>query len=497
MSELPKGWVATQIALIAKVESGVGFPKKYQGLDFVDIPVYKVGDISRSVQNQEKSLVRSSNYVDEKTRIAMNAKIYPEGSTLFAKIGEALKLNRRGFVGKEGIADNNVMGVIPDTQLISAKFIFYFLKTVDLSEFSRSSTVPSIRKGDVENLVLCLAPLAEQKRIVAKLDEVLAQVDTIKARLDRIPAILKRFRQSVLAAAVSGKLTEEWRGNVALVDSVTERYEKFRDKILADANSAAQKSKLVKIHEQSESTEFPITIPDCWNLKNLSKVAFGFNYGSSAKSQAIGDVPVLRMGNIQNGKLDWGDLVYTSDLSEIEKYRLVKGDVLFNRTNSPELVGKTTIFHGEREAIYAGYLIKVQGSELLSPEFLNIALNSAHAKNYCMRVKTDGVSQSNINAQKLGYFPCPLPLIEEQTEIVRLVDQYFVFADSIEAQVKKAQARVDNLTQSILAKAFSGELVAQDPNDEPADKLLERIAKARTEAEQLAKAAKKAVKSQR
>ncbi len=93
--------------------------------------------------------------------------------------------------------------------------------------------------------------------------------------------------------------------------------------------------------------------------------------------------------------------------------------------------------------------------------------------------------------------PVPLPPSEEQTEIVRLVDQYFAFADTIEAQVKKAQARVDNLTQSILAKAFRGELVAQDPNDEPADKLLERIAKARTEAEQLAKAAKKAVKSQR
>ncbi len=91
--------------------------------------------------------------------------------------------------------------------------------------------------------------------------------------------------------------------------------------------------------------------------------------------------------------------------------------------------------------------------------------------------------------------PVPLPPSEEQTEIVRLVDQYFAFADTIEAQVKKAQARVDNLTQSILAKAFRGELVAQDPNDEPAEKLLERIAQARSEAEQLAKAAKKAVKS--
>ncbi len=88
--------------------------------------------------------------------------------------------------------------------------------------------------------------------------------------------------------------------------------------------------------------------------------------------------------------------------------------------------------------------------------------------------------------------PIELPNLDEQKEIVRLVDQYFAFADTIEVQVKKAQARVNNLTQSILAKAFRGELVEQDPNDEPADKLLERIAAARKEAEALAKAAKKA-----
>ncbi len=103
---------------------------------------------------------------------------------------------------------------------------------------------------------------------------------------------------------------------------------------------------------------------------------------------------------------------------------------------------------------------------------------------------TSGVN--NINSKELSALEFVLPSLEEQKEIVRLVDQYFAFAETIEAQVKKAQARVDNLTQSILAKAFRGELVPQDPNDEPADKLLERIAQARKEAEALAKAAKKA-----
>ncbi len=164
---------------------------------------------------------------------------------------------------------------------------------------------------------------------------------------------------------------------------------------------------------------------------------------------------------LQNGKLDWSDLVYTSNEADIKKYKLEPGDVLFNRTNSPELVGKTSIYRGERETIYAGYLIKVQCKEDLEPEFLNIHLNSPSAKDYCLSVKSDGVSQSNINAKKLAAYPMIKPSIEEQTQIVKQVEKLFSFSDQIEQRLSTAQSHVNNLTQSILAKAFRGELTAQ------------------------------------
>ncbi len=181
------------------------------------------------------------------------------------------------------------------------------------------------------------------------------------------------------------------------------------------------------------------------------------------------------MGNIQEGKLDWTNLVYTSDIKEIEKYKLEKGDVLFNRTNSPELVGKTAIYSGEQQAIFAGYLIKVKGSDKLDSEYLNIQLNSPHAREYCWKVKTDGVSQSNINAKKLQAYEFYLPSIAEQKQIVQQVESLFTLADKVEKQYQQARLRTDKLTQSLLAKAFKGELVPQDPNDEPAEKLLARI----------------------
>jgi len=277
------------------------------------------------------------------------------------------------------------------------------------------------------------------------LDELLAQVNTLKARIDGIPTLLKRFRQSVLAAAVSGRLTDEWRGQNGI----------------------------------QHSGESPEVVKDLenvvWPVVRLAQVARDFSYGSSAKSKPLGDIPVLRMGNIQSGRIDWSNLVFSSDRDEIKKYPLNAGDVLFNRTNSPELVGKTAIYKGERPAIYAGYLVRVRCSERLNPDFLNYCLNSPQGREYCWQVKTDGVSQSNINAKKLANFSFGLPPIDEQTEIVRRVEQLFTFADQLEARVKAAQARIDRLTQSILAKAFRGELVPQDPNDEPASVLLERI----------------------
>ncbi|WP_271311523.1 restriction endonuclease subunit S [Yersinia intermedia] len=301
-----------------------------------------------------------------------------------------------------------------------SRFSHYALRSPEFQKLltlnATGTTVSGIKAATLKKLKLPIPSLLEQKIIADKLDSLLAQVNSTKARLEKIPQTLKRFRQAVLAAAVSGKLTEEWRGTTILID---------------------------------------------WKkgiLKNFIKKP---SYGTSAKSHKEGLIPVLRMGNLQSGKLDWSDLVYTSDKNEIEKYKLIAGDILFNRTNSPELVGKTSIYRGERDAIYAGYLIKVQCLDGLNPEYLNYHLNSHIAKQYCHEVKSDGVSQSNINAQKLAAYPLIVPSIEEQAEIVRRVEQLFVYADAIEKQVQNALDRVRNLTQSILAKAFRGELTAQ------------------------------------
>jgi len=277
---------------------------------------------------------------------------------------------------------------------------------------------------------LPVAPHAEQTRIANQLDILLPRISACNDRLDTIPALLKRFRMAVLDAATTGVLTEEW-------------------------------------HQ-------PASAP--WPIVQLRDHASGFSYGSASKSAKVGRVPVLRMGNIKSGKLDWSDLVFSSDETEIKKYTLQKGDVLFNRTNSPELVGKTGVYQGERPALYAGYLIRVRCGENLLPEYLNYCLGSTAGRHYCWTVKSDGVSQSNINAQKLRAFEFSLPDIAEQQEIVRRVEALIKLADRIEARHTAARAQAQRLTPLVLAKAFRGDLLPQDPSDEPASALLARLA---------------------
>ncbi|MBU1107100.1 MAG: restriction endonuclease subunit S [Candidatus Riflebacteria bacterium] len=290
----------------------------------------------------------------------------------------------------------------------------------------------------------------EQKHIVAKLDRLLAKVDSCRAHLDRAATAIKRFRQSVLNAAVTGRLTEELAiTNQADIDQIQE---------LIFERKTKQK-------ESSEKLEIELDymLPENWLTAPLSLLMDSCSYGSSKKSEKRGLVPVLRMGNIQSGALDWSDLVYSSDPVEIEKYGLKSGDVLFNRTNSPELVGKSAIYGGgQPKAIFAGYLIRVRASSLLNPQFLTYCLNSSYGRHFSWQVKTDGVSQSNINATKLSALPVPLCSAKEQEAIVERAENLFAKANEMSVKLIAARARVDNLTASILAKAFRGELVGNE-----------------------------------
>ncbi len=473
MSELPKGWNVQKFDSIADIVRGVTY-KKADSADFQQdgfMPLYRANNI------QSGSLIESDLvYIPE--TLVKAAQVIQSGDIVVA-----MSSGSKSVVGKSAqwFKDHKVTfgafcGVLRPNSVLDSKYVGYFTQTRYyrelLSSLSAGANINNLKPAYFGELDFPLAPLAEQKRIVEKLDEVLAQVDTIKARLDGIPALLKRFRQSVLASAVSGKLTEEWRG---------------------ESDYA--------FHE-----EIKAKFPSSWKIEtidNIGSVKGGKRLpkGEELVSTDTG-YPYIRAGQLKKGTVIQGTDARNIQMylephvqSQISRYIVSEGDAYITIVGAS--IGDAGIIpashNGANLTENAAKICEFQDDVLGA--FLGLWLRSELIQRL-IKLEIKSGAQGKLALMRIKILPFPRAAIEEQKEIVRLVDQYFAFADTIEAQVKKAQARVDNLTQSILAKAFRGELVPQDSNDEPADKLLERIAQARKEAEALAKAAKKAERKQ-
>ena len=219
----------------------------------------------------------------------------------------------------------------------------------------------------------------------------------------------------------------------------------------------------------------PFEVPESWVWCRLDDIVCELKYGTSEKSSSVGKIAVLRMGNITNvGTIDYSNLVYSSNDEDIEQYSLEKDDLLFNRTNSSEWVGKTAIYKEEQPAIYAGYLIRIRPL-LISSDYLNTVMNSGYYRDWCYDVKTDAVNQSNINAQKLSQLMIPIPPLKEQGRIVAEMDKWISLIDIVKNGKDDLLTIIKQAKSKILNLAIRGKLVPQDPNDEPAIELLKRI----------------------
>ena len=225
----------------------------------------------------------------------------------------------------------------------------------------------------------------------------------------------------------------------------------------------------------SDTPHYPYLLPNGWEWCNLEDIVCELKYGTSEKSLSVGKIAVLRMGNITNvGTIEYSNLVYSSNNEDIKLYSLEKDDLLFNRTNSSEWVGKTAIYKKEQPAIYAGYLIRIRPILIFS-DYLNTVMNSSYYRNWCYNVKTDAVNQSNINAQKLSQLMIPIPPLKEQERIVVEVAKWISLIDTIKNSKEDLQTTIKQAKSKILNLAIHGKLVPQDPNDEPAIELLKRI----------------------
>ena len=295
--------------------------------------------------------------------------------------------------------------------------------------------IQGLSANALHSLLFPLPPLSEQYRIVTKIKEFEPFLDKYAQAEKQLNNLNTHFpdllKKSILQEAVQGKLVPQDSGDEP-ASVLLERIRAEKQKLIAEGKIKKDKhesfifrrdnshyEKLDGI-ERCIDDEIPFEIPNNWVWTSVGEVCTNIQYGSSQKSSPTGKIAVLRMGNLQNGRIVLDKLVYTSDSKEIEKYPLEYNDLLFNRTNSKELVGKVAIYKSEIPAIYAGYLVRLHPI-LIDSDYLNYVMQSQYYWIYCQKVRSDAIGQSNINAEKLKRFIFPLPPLQEQKRIVNQI----------------------------------------------------------------------------
>ncbi len=361
-------------------------------------------------------------------------------------------------------------------QGIDPRFLAWYLASEingkrQLQEMRRGATKAGLGLDDIRGVSIPLAPRAEQKRIADKLDAVLARVDACRERLDRVPAILKRFRQAVLADATSGRLTDDWRAD--------------------QATSTEPWDEIGKENFEATPPLYPVTPPHLariqpgYELRTLRElVAEPMRNGKSVRNGE--GMPVLRLSAIRAGGIDvtsakGGDW----DGIDADRFLIKPGDFLVARGNgSRELVGRGGIVVGEQEQIaFPDTMIRIRFDESrVAPRFVRLIWDIEAVRDQIEFSARTTAGIWKIAQSDLEKLELPVPAIDEQREIVCRVESLFAYADRLEARYQAARVQVERLTPALLAKAFRGELVPQDPDDEPASVLLERIRAARAAA---------------
>lgn len=471
---LPKGWVQTTVGDVAEISSGFGFPEHLQGKSSGDLPFAKVRDLSYAHKNSRGRLASADNYVDRMHLLELRARPAPAGSTVFAKIGEALRLNRRVLLEVDTVLDNNCMALTGARTAVVPEFLYYFMTTVDLSPFAVATTVPSVRKGDVGGIKFTLPPLPEQRRIVAKIDSLTGKSRRARDRLDHIPRLVEKYKQAVLAAAFRGDLTREWR--TARSDTrETAQDLVARTALPTQSRGGREATTNVKPGVAGLSVNDPGTSPPkgwFWvPLRRIAKQETGHTPSRSKSDYWDGGIPWIgiRDAGKHHGTVinDTMQTISEAGLANSSARLLPAGTVCLSRTAS---VGYVTIM-GRPMATSQDFATWTC-SEALLPTFLMYAL-MAEGDN--IRQFGEGSTHTTIYFPEIRALHICLAPLDEQTEIVRRIERALTWIDRLAAEATSARKLIDRLDQAVLSKAFRGELVPQDPDDEPASVLLERI----------------------
>ena len=495
---LPVGWIDVALTDICQIVGG--------GTPSTKVAEYWEGDIPWISSADIYGLT------DIRPRRQITEAAIRGSATNMVAAGAIVVVTRVGL-GKVAIAHRDLcfsqdsQGLVFDADQISGLYLTYFLSQAvqNFRYEGRGTTISGVTKKHLGEIQVLIPPLPEQRRIVAEIEKQFTRLDASVAALRRTQANLKRYRASVLRAACSGELVPTEAELARAEDREYELSDILVERILAERRSRweAQEKRRGKYKEPAApyTSDLP-PLPEGWAWATVDQMIVRSEYGTSVKCSYESDgVPVLRIPNIVGGEIDLADLKFANQPLPVDDDRALQvGDVLMCRTNgSISLIGKTAVIKRllEPHHTFASYLLRFRFVDCPPmSNWFHLFATSQLGRNYIEREAASSAGQHNVSLSLIHRMAVPLPPVAEQRRIVAEVERRLSVIQQAAAAVEASLHRAERLRQSILKRAFSGELVAQDPDDEPASLLLERI-RAQREAEQEAASASKKQPSRR
>ena len=412
-NELPKGWKIVPLKEITSIIRGVSYPKEEAKLHPEEdcVHILRGGNIQdgKIVLDTDDNVYVNSTFVGEEQFVLKDDVVIVASTGSKKVIGKAATIEE----DSRSISFGAFL-LLLRTNVINKRFHSYFFQTQyyrnTISSLAGGININNIKKEHIENLQIPLPPLEEQKQIAEKLDKLFDQIESIKKSTERIPELLKNFRQQILTYAVTGKLIE--------------------------------------------------STPE---VRELGEYIDELKYGTSKKADYdVEGYPVLRIPNINNGEIDSSDLKYAMlDEKEYNQLALKDGDILVIRSNgSLTIVGQCAIVREQYEKwVYAGYLIRIRCNNELLPEYLNYIFQSYQVRKQIVEKSHSMSGVNNFSADKIKQLEIAWYPVEVQKQIVEKLNSIFGKLNEIEKQYNTLCEKLDKLPQSLLCKAFKGELI--------------------------------------